>query len=466
MIDGVLALLLPACCGWLVVNLATGRARWPEEIAKAIVGLGIGVALSGATTFLGLLLFDRVTVVFEAVLLIGLLVATHRFGAEPLSPPAKEQLPKTLVLWLGLATMLVLAFGAAVWTSRTWHEPHGAWDAWDFWNMRARWYFRAGADWSRTHSEVPLWTHPSYPPMLPAAIARGFAWLGGESAYVPQAYALVFTSAPVALLAWTLWRARGAAQGWIGALTLVATPYFVVHGADQYADAPLAFLFAATVAFTTLYDESRRPRLLVLAGLCATLAALTKNEGSLFVVAFVTARSFVAARGGRERWRAEGLTFAAGAVWVGLLVATFKLGFSVMPSTGEFYVGPQPGWNHGPIEHVIIQVSTADRWVGVAESWWLHATTFDLFWPFPLIPGLLVYGLVMGRSARRPRDAVYTIFGLIGLSAFVVTAMFLAWSTYPIREHMDALQRLLYQWMPSMMLGFFLYVRTPGEEDP
>lgn len=462
-------LAVPGLIGWLVLHIVCGRARIAEELlGKIPTGLALGIGITGATTFLSLLVLGRITVLFELLVLAGLLFLAHRTEPEPMPRPPTSPTPRWALAVLAVASLAVVVFGATVWISRSMHEPNGAWDAWDFWNMRGRWFYRAPGDWARAFSEVPLWSHPSYPPLLSASVARGFAMVGSESVAVPRTIAAVFTVGSPLTLAWVLWRSRGALPAWIAALTLAAVPYFAIHGADQYADAPLSWFFMATFAFLALHEAvpRREGGFLMLAGLAASLAALTKNEGSLFVVSVVLARSVVAWRGGgRERWLHEGLRFAVGALPVGALVAVFKLGYSVMPRDGEFYVGPTPAFPHGPLEHVAYQASQLERWQGLAEQWGFQLTHMDMWWPVPLIYLLVPYALLMGRSPARPRQASRTMLIFFAFEALVVSGLFLAWSTLDIVVHMDALQRLLYQMLPSVLLAVFLALRGPLEED-
>ena len=467
----IFVLAVPALVGWLAVNLACGRASLLDEVlGKIPAGIALGLGLTSATTFLGMLVLGRVTIAFELILLGGLLLATRRFPTEPLPPPPdRAPTPRWMIAWVGIALVAVVGAAFVVWISRSMHEPNGGWDAWDFWNMRGRWFVRAGEDWSRAYSEVALWSHPSYPPLLSASLARGFYLLGSETVAVPVAHAAVFTLAPPLVIGWTVLRTRGPLQAGLAVITILAVPYFVIHGADQYADAPLSFYFVASFAFFTLYDTERphNGRLAVLAGVAASCAALTKNEGGLFMVTLVTARSVVALRrGGRSRWKREATRFAIGAIPIGALVAIFKLVYSAMPRHGEFYVGPDESWNRGALEHITMQVSTPDRWVGLVESWWFHLTHMDQWWPAPLLYLLVGYGVLAGRSPRRPRSAIDTMLLLFTLQAVIVSGLFVAWSTYDIRVHMDALQRLLYQMLPSVLLAVFLALRAPFERDP
>jgi 4-amino-4-deoxy-L-arabinose transferase-like glycosyltransferase len=103
----------------------------------------------------------------------------------------------------------------------------------------------------------------------------------------------------------------------LAALFLAATPYFIVQGGSEVADAPLSFFILATMALITLQDRAwpRQRGLSVLAGMCMGMAAWTKNEGLLLVAVVMPIRAMVMWRwyGGRAAgqqaaWLAGGLT--------------------------------------------------------------------------------------------------------------------------------------------------------------
>ena len=94
---------------------------------------------------------------------------------------------------------------------------------------------------------------------------------------------------------------RGRSQAMLGGLMLTGTPYFLIHGASQYADVPLGFFFLATLTLFCLQDRFPKHSrgVLVLAWMTAGMAAWTKNEGLLFLLAIVVARFAVS----RRDWR-------------------------------------------------------------------------------------------------------------------------------------------------------------------
>ena len=195
----------------------------------------------------------------------------------------------------GLQWILAWVFGqiVVVATVVAWRsylaEPYGGWDGWAIWNLHARFMLRAGPEWPLLLASPSInWTHPDYPRLLPAAVARIWAWAGSET---PAAAALVsgaFAAGLVGLLVAVVARVRGLAVGLLGGVVLVSTPFFVTFAPNQHADIPLSGFMLAAVGLVALGDRrSDTDRgWFLLAGLCAGLAAWTKNEGLLFALGF------------------------------------------------------------------------------------------------------------------------------------------------------------------------------------
>ena len=95
---------------------------------------------------------------------------------------------------------------------------HGEYDGWEIWNMHARFLFRGGSHWTDGFTNLLDYSHPDYPLLLPASIARSWLYSGVETQITPITIALAFTFGTVALLTFSLWnyavRARDCWQGW------------------------------------------------------------------------------------------------------------------------------------------------------------------------------------------------------------------------------------------------------------
>ena len=148
---------------------------------------------------------------------------------------------------------LTAAFGVALASAATMfvfyalNKPHGEWDAWSIWNLRARFLFRAGEFWRDAFSNQIAWSHPDYPLLLPGIVAMCWTLARAESTLAPGAVAFLFTFGAAGLLISTLGILRGKTQALIAGIVLLGSVSVVVNGANQYADIPLSYFILATL---------------------------------------------------------------------------------------------------------------------------------------------------------------------------------------------------------------------------
>ena len=248
----LVALALPTVAAWAILGAVFGACR-PSVVAVAgrvAAAALVGVGLSSIVPFAYLMsggALDRSYVAFDAALFVvlggGAALLARRSRAPEETAGSAEHRPLVLVAVVVVAVALVVSAVAFARASRV--MPHGGWDAWAIWNLRARFLLRAGAGWRSAFSPDLLWSQIGYPLLLPLSVARTWAY-GGESTFAPAAVAAVFTfSAPVALGA-AVARAAGIEAGATAALVLLGTVQLVALGATQYADvAVAAYLVAA-----------------------------------------------------------------------------------------------------------------------------------------------------------------------------------------------------------------------------
>ena len=165
-------------------------------------------------------------------------------------------------------------------------HPHGGWDAWAIWNLKARWLAAEGGWWPAILTNQAFAdAHPHYPLLLPVSIARVWSFLGSTHVAVPQAVAIGSALTVLALLTASTWALRGPLTAAVAAAGLLTVPSFVVAATSQTADVSLAAYYLLT--FTALaigLAHGRSPAWMVVAGLAAGAAAWTKNEGLLFAL--------------------------------------------------------------------------------------------------------------------------------------------------------------------------------------
>jgi hypothetical protein len=447
--------------GWALV-----RAAWPpgwrgrgDLLARGALaaGLGLGVtslgfflaALAGWPTLGGALAADAAALGFA--LGLGRRARLRPRPGPPGDLPASRPTGRE-VGWidglLAVGLVLVLFAAAVAFVLKAARFPHGDWDAWAIWNLRARFLYRGGAAWRDGFSPWLGWSHPDYPLLLPGAVARLWHWAGRESRSVPTLLGAVFTVGSVALLGGVVARLRGPRQALVASLLLAGAPILAVHGAAQYADAPLAFSVLAALALLALADRARAEGagpggLVALAGLAAGLAAWTKNEGTLLALAVVTA--WLATRvvvAGRRALR------DAGPLVGGLLApALAGLAFRLLLAPPSEMVAPLDlgtllGRASDPARLVLV-VSAMARGLASFGGGVVAAPVLGAAY-------LVLAGIDLTPSSR---PAVVATGLALALSLTGLALVFLVLTPYDLDWHLGtSLWRLLYQLWPATVL--------------
>ena len=329
-----LALILPIVMGFLLVSLCwpDRKMTYPLFGCKLCLSTGVGLGMSSFSSLFTLLLAGSANILITFLLegfVISLLFGILWYRKQAFFPVFEREHEKSNTLSRILAfafyTSLFLAIG--IFVLRSVENPHGEPDAWTFWNSRARLFFRAGEQWQEIFSSGN-WSFPKYPQLLPMNIVRLWSVSRKETLTSPIVIAFLFTFASVGMLTTALITLRGRSQGYLGGLLLTSTPYFLKHGASQYADVPFGCYVLMTFILVTLYN--RKPKhvsgMLALVGMAAGFAAWTKEEGWLLLGAILGARWIVllGLKGGVRRNRHEILTFFSGYMPIFLVIISFK----------------------------------------------------------------------------------------------------------------------------------------------
>ncbi len=287
--------LLPVLSGGMFVHLL-----WPERDIKILffkffLGIGVGLGLSSLLYFLYLFAFAGQHWFVFIQLAIFLIFLAFTIWKEKnlitLKPPSSaagtppKALSRTQIFLAGFAAavFIVSLLGTASYLLR---RQQGDWDAWMMFNRSARFIYRDQPHWLDSFSRQmdPIF-HADYPLLLGLNVASGWDALGTESAYVQMLQSALFAMAALGILVSALASIKSLGQAALGLIFLWGTPTLVNEGAREMADLPLAFFILSTAILIYFYFVYEKPALIALAGLTAGLAAWTKNEGSLFVIA-------------------------------------------------------------------------------------------------------------------------------------------------------------------------------------
>ncbi|NQT90926.1 MAG: glycosyltransferase family 39 protein [Candidatus Omnitrophica bacterium] len=432
-------------------------------LLRSSLAVGLGIGFCSLLYFVWLLIFGpagKGFFLFEtglAVCLIAVLIyAKSRDGSSTLfsdSPCAVRGSWLSRFIAISFYIALTSAVFIAIYLMLS--RPHGLWDAWSIWNMRARFIFRAGQGWTNAFSNLLFWSHPDYPLLLPAAVVRSWRYIGHEAQAVPMAISILFCFAITGLLFSSVSGLRSRNQGFLAAMVLLATPLFVASGAAQYADLPLSFFFLATIVLLCLYDRSGDNRtLLILAGLTAGLSAWAKNEGILFMLSVVIARaiSVVTQKGWRDFFR-QMRSFITGLIPVLIILVCFKV--KLAPANDLF----PPGTDYNII---LGRVLDGSRYLMILKAFWLEVIHFGAA-GFSIILLLLMYLLFMGGEVKKKGAGVITSVLILSMMAagyfaiYLITPRMLAWH---LRSSFD---RLILQLWPVFIFVYFMIIKTPEE---
>jgi hypothetical protein len=449
-----------------------GLVRWllPGQLRPSVhnalilsLGAGVGLGVASCLYFISLIAAGpnlAVLAVLEGLFVLAALALGLRAKARANEltwsggPPA---------LWyvtalFGAAAVLGLVF----FVTHSANKPHGEWDAWSIWNLHARFLYRGGDLWKNAFSNRIAWSHPDYPVLLPGLISLCWTLARGESTLAPITVAFLFTFASAGLLISSLGILRGRVQALIAGALLLGTVEFVEVGAMQYADVPLSFYILATIALLCLQD--RYPddlRFTALAGLTAGLAAWTKNEGLMFLVAVILARAIALLRFGSRPALVRQLgSAAAGLVFPLAVVAFFKL--RLAPPNDLASARPSD---------ILAHSTDFGRWITVVQGFATHAFQFgdtavqgemvrSFLVPIALVL-ILYWFLVRFRVDERDRSSVATAAITVALVLAGDFAVYVSLPNDVNWQISTSIDRLFLQLWPAGLFAFFMAANVP-----
>ncbi|MBA3496248.1 MAG: hypothetical protein H0T86_04010 [Gemmatimonadales bacterium] len=325
------------------------------------------------------------------------------------------------------------------------------------WNLRARLIFRSGPEWRDAFSALLPWSHPDYPLLVQTSVVRTWVYHGRETLAGPAILAFLFTFATAALATSAVAALRGRTQGMLAGLVLLATPFFIFHGASEYGDVPVGFFFLSTVVLLALHDRHREHTSVFagFAGLTAGLAAWTKNEGLLFLIALVCAWAATGLQAGaRRELGREARSVALGLLPLLLVIGLFKLHFA---PPNDLMAAAEAG-------KTLDWVSDPRRYALVAQAFTTQITSFGFNGLISAVWLLITYGICVGVRPEQVRNRwLFTIVASVGLMLAGHVVVFVATAEDVARLLNSSLERLLLQLWPTVVFAWFMVLATPEE---
>jgi len=471
----LISLAVPIATAFFIINLVWDKndSFHSEFAAKTCLSIGLGLGLSSWLFFLCLVVFGAATkhfIWFDLILLVICFVLflfknkntfTSNLKTETVSSDRKRF---RYFLYTGFIVLSLIAIVSFV--LRVLNDPHGSWDAWNIYNLGARFIYRSSDKWATAFSNPYDWSLPDYPLLIQGNVARIWSYVGHETLMAPVLQAFLFTSATFMLMVFSVSRLQSKSQGLMAGMVLLGTPFFIYSAASLVADVPVGFYILATVVLYCFIDEGpeKKPGLIFICGVMAGFAAWTKNEGLLLIIAIYFARFIVITlQKGPEAFFKEALLFTAGLTPVLIIIAYFKYHLA---SPNISYLKDQLA---SPVTLIFNQdfnvllnsLTDISKYIMIGKIFIVKFYELEK-WMLIVFP---VFILLMGRSDKKQNNpGIYTTLMIL---AMMIGGYFIVFLVYPL-DNLEWLleitvKRLLLQILPSFIFVFFLITAAPEE---
>jgi hypothetical protein len=457
----VLGLLLPCLGCWLGLRVLTQGWATGAHAVRLVLAICLGLGASALTSFWFVSTWGhlgRTFVLFDAFVWVSVcLCSTFLLRRRAVHPPpslVEEHEESWWARWwpriaLLCAAVISLSSSALAYAA----APHGDWDAWAIWNQKARFLLRAGEDW--VQGLTIGWAQPAHPLLVPASVARLWAYAGDEHTLAPALVGILCgTAAVVAVVAAVGTQHR---RAWLAGALVLVPGMFVREWTAQQADVPFACFMVSSLAMLAharRSDTNWSPAALAAGGALAGLAAWTKNEGLVLVV---VTTALVAMGVVRARRYTMVAWWAAGAAPALATLAWFKL---VIAPEAPYYL-PE-----GEVSALLVE-----RLFGSGHRTLVDSAIWQrlVAWGTPAAPGVMLATTAVAcagaftRAGRRARVVLASVLTMAGsyYVVYLLTALDVQWLVA------TTFDRLLVQLWPSAVLAAALALsRDPGDEGP
>jgi hypothetical protein len=454
--------MIPAFLAIRLLWLPTNKVR-PKFLLIALFAIGLSMGYSSLFYFIYIATFTSMNIpiynslnLFVLVCLTILVIYVGR-GQEDLFfrnhlIDIKIGSRKNKFLWACFISNIIMS--ALLFIFKSLNNPDGWCDAIAIWNMRARFIFFGGLNLRDAFSSILSLPSGGYPLLLPCVIAQYWHYIGVDTRVIPAIVAFMFTYSSICILVLGIKIFRNITIGITAGLTLLSMSFFTKHGAAQVGDVPIAFFYLSAIILLC-YEEfifEATGRLYILIGIFSGLAAWTKNEGLLFVLALVFARFIMLVpKKGLRKYFKEMAAFAIGLLPILLIIGYFK--FTTAPMN-DIIAGQG-------FKTTIARLCDFSRyWITgkffIMELFSLSKLSFIIF---PVC--YFIFGKFNNENKQLGRNTALIVISimLIGYyTVYIITPHDLIW-------HLStSLKRILLQLLPSAMFVFFISFKTPKKE--
>ncbi len=275
----IAAFLIAFATGYFIVSLIDRELELRFRLLFAIpVGYGIHSILYFVYQCLNIYNFKD----FQWLeLIVALIFAIIYYNQD--RPDMSKHNFKKLSNWFYVANLYALMIFLKYFVN----NPMGSWDGFRIWNTKAEFLFLQNPLWKNVFTLPHFMSHCDYPLFLPSSMARLWHYAGYQNFWTNMIFGLIFTFGLVYLLYQALSYFKSEKVAIAVCTVFMVSDIFLVNGASQCADIPLAMYFLCSIICLFFYFKSKRFTTLLLGLLIAGLSVWVKNEGMMFFAIFV-----------------------------------------------------------------------------------------------------------------------------------------------------------------------------------
>jgi hypothetical protein len=366
-------------------------------------------------------------------------------------PNFNQLLQQPLLLLITVIYIYALLLNAGIFFFDSIKDPHGLWDAYNYWNLKAKMISHAPDEWPQLfHQMVSEDFHVDYPLLQTGYIAFCWLLLKNETVWVPILISFIFTFCTIGLLTAAVSSFTTRIKGLIAGLILLCTPFYMTMGDSQYADNTAGFFYLATIVLLTYTRSGEKvstSKQLIMCGITAGLSAWSKNEGLLFIVClFISQLSFVFMKDHRKVF-SEMKHVLYGMLPILILIIYYKM--TIAPPND--IVKAQGG-------ETLNKLTNSSRYALVGK-WYIDTAGSFGKWLFNPLWLFLIGAFYPGITFKKNRGALITDITLLLL---MISGFFFIYIITPLdlTFHLStSLHRLFFQLFPSFIFIYFLSLK-------
>lgn len=434
----ILGFLITLCTGYFAVSLIE---REMELRFRLLFSIPLGFGISSVLYFLYALLNINNFKAFETFeIALTIVLALFYYNEE--KPDLSKHKFKKLSNWFYLLNL----YAVLIFLKYFINNPMGSWDGFRIWNIKAEFLALNSPLWQNLFSLPHFMSHNDYPLLIPSLTARLWNYAGGQNFAVNAIIGLFFTFGLVYLLfqAITYFKSEKAAIAVTSIFMIL--DIFLVNGAAQCADIPLALMFLSAIVCLFLYFKKERLSYILLGIIFSALAAWTKNEGMMFFAVYFGTILILFLK--EKMFKQAGLILASGLIpLVGLFLFKHLANFSNDLVAGFFAI---KSYNFALDLH---------RYAVIFKTFFsMIFTRFSLVLVLLL---LCVKGFRIKEQNKKPFILSCIIFALCTIGYFMVYLM----SPHDIKWLAEnSMDRIILQMLPVFLFLFSINLRI-GKPD-